>query len=177
MRIPIIEDTDKSFKKGLQEVITFVHNKETYSLRKSTHVLDYRYNGSKYFRDEHISDDMYIDIMKHAITNGLRSFNKKVVVLTLKNYAEHFVSILCTIKDNSIKVISVYQSKNAPFWKVFIKCNYRIYLVNNYTIPKMKQPEMKKKRNLKIRHEVEKYAKTQDSVFRDWANLTGIKRI
>ena len=124
--------------------IKFNYIKEHFSIHKSSHLIHPR-KLSQFSRDYSISDKAYIDIFKLAISNGVRSFRGKQVVLICSTH-KGYISILVDVPKSTNKfiVVTPFTSYDNFFWKTFIKVHSRINLLQ-YTIPVLSEKERRTK--------------------------------
>lgn len=120
-----------------------------YTIEKTFHIYEHR-TENKFSRAEFLDDQRYIDIMRHALINGLNSFRNKRAVVTVKNFGGTYFSILCFLDDkNTITIISVFHKK-FKFWKSFNRVQNRINIFKDYIVPKMTSKEHYKKQFEKV---------------------------
>lgn len=134
--------------------IVFKHYNSHWKIIRTKHLYDKRSSGL--YRDEYISNEMYKDIFKMALSHGLSSFrNKGPVVITTPSFDKRFFSFLCEVDDkNNIIIITVFSTKE-NWWKSFIKVRNRINVIHDYTIPKMTNKERLDKKFDKVVHDID----------------------
>ena len=112
------------------EITKFELYNNTYTVVESNHLFEDRH-GAGYSRNHNITPEMYEDILKGAIKNGLTSFRGKKTVVTWKTKRRKGYSaiLVCLNERNEIIVITAYTGYNVPqFYRLFIKEHNRINL-------------------------------------------------
>ena len=158
-------------------MLEFMLNNETFYIKKTKHRLDKRKDKDKYARDEFLTDEIYSNIFKTAIKEGLTSFrNKGCVVVTVKSYKDSWYSILCVLDNkNIITIITVYHFFHIQLYKAFITVKNRINIVNKYIVPKLQQKELFNKKLEIIDHHISK--DESKDLFDKFVKNSGIRRL
>ena len=155
----------------------FFYQGRKWNVKKSFHLFENRNcDPQAYIRDEFLDDNRYIEILKCALRNGLTSFRKKRVVVTLPCQNGTFYSVLCILDDrNNITVITTFRQR-LNWWKNFITCKHRITVLNDYIIPSMSKKEIQDKQMTKIQHNI--IVNNEDKQFRNvMANIKDLIRM
>lgn len=164
-----------------QKSLLLKFNNQTFTIVKTNHLYDERTTNKQ--RDHFISDDIYKQIIRLALINGLTSFREKgTVAITLANSKRKMHSCSCLLialnKDNIITVISVVQTYGDKKWqRGFVKVHNRINILpGTYIIPKMSEEELKDKMKEKIFNHSTKEAYEEDKLFKKYANKKNITK-
>lgn len=150
-----------------------------YTIVKTNHLFDIRTKDKQ--RDQFISDDIYKQMTKLALINGLTSFREKgEVAITLANSHKKEHSCTCFLfalnKYNQISIISAIQTYGRKKWyRGFMKVQNRITLFPNiYVIPRLSDKEIDIKKKDKIFNHNTEEAYQEDKVFLQYAKYNKI---
>lgn len=153
-------------KKKKFHTFHFYYQGVKWNVKKSFHLFENREcDPQAYVRDEFLNDERYTEILKCALRNGLTSFRKKRVVVTLPCQNGTFYSVLCILNEKSdITIITTFRQR-LNWWKNFIICKERITVLNDYIIPTMTKKEKEDKQMSKIQYNIVK--NNEDKHFRN----------
>lgn len=150
-----------------------------YTIVKTNHLFDIRTKDKQ--RDQFISDDIYKQISKLTLMNGLTSFREKgPIAVTLANSRKKEYSCTCFLfalnKYNQISIISAIQTYGRKKWyRGFMKVQNRITLFPNiYVIPRLSDKEIDIKKKDKIFNHNTEEAYQEDKIFLQYAKYNKI---
>ena len=146
-----------------------------YTLYKSDHLYESRHNG-KFARDHFITNEIYIDIFKMALLQGLSSFRGKEVVISVHDAQGSTYNILVDFGENrDLRIVTVFKRTRTQYYPGFIKVQNRINLWKNYTLPKLSRKEKNDKFKEISDFEIDRDCRSEDAKF--LYSMDNVKRI
>jgi len=157
--------------------IGMVFKVHQYNVFKADHLFDSRDN-KKYTRDNFITDEMYLKILKVSLQEGLTSFRGSTVVIRFNDSRGGSWGLLVALEeDRSIHIITAYRRSATKWYRSFHKNKNEINLWQKYTLPSLSEKDkLDKKSELHMRN-ANQFCYEDDNVFNKYAQRNGIKKL